>query len=496
MLYQPYNISFDDKSPLLWYTPLRGIDNNGSSFCGTSRPEYDCWYAINTTGRASSYTTSVLGATVSLQWTGTAVWLYGEANATYQIGRTWNGSTILGEGTGTGGGVLYAESGVSYGVHTVVLTVLEGPVTIIGATITVGMGEPGSTIKATNVSSIIEDIPAINPFFTVNSNDSWQGDLAFGPNGELETIILTATQGDSVTFVVNSSVTFAVYGANDPSQGTYLVDIDPPVPNNPNTSTAYQLNATAPWVVIEEIRYVATGLNRTQNYSVTLTNAESGREFNVGRVILFDAISPASSSSALPSQTMTSSSSSNAGGPAATSHDLRRGTVAGIVVSVGTIAGALLIAIFLFARFRARGIYTHGTAPNLVEPKLGEQATSRTGEEPQDTEPQSDAPAMVVHPYTKTYATSGKSVPVETEDPSSQVAESSRRRPTEMPSSSAPGLENHDSSSPPVIPAVASSPSLLLPTHDEDAGPVPDLLPPMYNPDWSIAEELDTPDED
>ncbi|KAH9923856.1 uncharacterized protein B0H18DRAFT_450273 [Fomitopsis serialis] len=262
MSYQPYNISFDDKSPLFYYLPYRGGYSSGPEpmHYGT---DHDSWYAYNTTTIESSFTTYAVNASVALQWAGTAVWLHGEANATYTITRSWNASKIAGEGTAVVGGVLYSESGLPYGLNTLTLTVQEGPVTITGATITVGMGEPGSSIKATNISTIIEDIPAINPVFTVNSNGTWEGDLAFAPNNGLEPIILTTKQGDYVTFVVNSSVGFAVYGATDPMQGTFLVDIDPPVPNSPNTRT-HLFNATTPWVEIEEIKYLATGLNRTR----------------------------------------------------------------------------------------------------------------------------------------------------------------------------------------------------------------------------------------
>ena len=148
-----------------------------------------------------------------------------------------------------------------------------------------------STIKATNISTVIESIPALNPYFTVNgTGSSWEGELAFGPNGGLEAIIGTNTSGDYVTFSVNSSVAFAVYGANDPYQGTFVVDIDPPLPYNASASATY--NASSPWTMIEEIKYLAAGLNDTETYTVNISNVESGRGFNMGQVILYSAIPP------------------------------------------------------------------------------------------------------------------------------------------------------------------------------------------------------------
>lgn len=83
---------------------------------------------------------------MTLQWTGTAVWIYGEANASsYTVSSDWNVESIEGVGTDTGGGVLFHTDSLWHGLHTVMLTVSDGgsPVTIFGATITVGLGELG-----------------------------------------------------------------------------------------------------------------------------------------------------------------------------------------------------------------------------------------------------------------------------------------------------------------------------------------------------------------
>lgn len=91
---------------------------------------------------------------------------------------------------------------------------------------------------------------------------------------------------------MNSSVGFAVFGATAQAEGAYLVYIDPPLPNSPDTSTEYLLNATTASVVPDEIKYLATGLNRTQSYEVKIVNANPGRDFNLGQVVLFDGAPP------------------------------------------------------------------------------------------------------------------------------------------------------------------------------------------------------------
>ena len=141
-----------------------------------------------------------------------------------------------------------------------------------------------------NVSALIGSISALNPSFSVDSLNSWTGDLALGPNNEPEPIIVTNITGAWVAFPVNSSVGFALYGANDIDQGNFIVDIDPAVPNIPNSSTTYQFNAMTPWMATNQLRYLATGLDRTQYYTVRVTNAEAGKQFNMGEVVLFDAV--------------------------------------------------------------------------------------------------------------------------------------------------------------------------------------------------------------
>ena len=84
-----------------------------------------------------------MGASVALQWTGTAISVYGEANASaVVVKRSWDDTVIYNDATDVGGGVLYSENGIQYGLNTLTLVVASGPVTIHGATITVGMSAP------------------------------------------------------------------------------------------------------------------------------------------------------------------------------------------------------------------------------------------------------------------------------------------------------------------------------------------------------------------
>ncbi|KAH9830044.1 uncharacterized protein C8Q71DRAFT_387634 [Rhodofomes roseus] len=98
------------------------------------------------------------------------------------------------------------------------------------------------------------------------------------------------TGNASVLVSVNSSVAFAVYMGTSSVDNTYLVDIDPAPTAHvlADSSEAYQFNATTPWALYEEVWYVAAGLDRTETYTVTLTNKRS--LLMLDRVMFCDAI--------------------------------------------------------------------------------------------------------------------------------------------------------------------------------------------------------------
>jgi hypothetical protein len=80
------------------------------------------------------------GASVRLDWTGTAIYLYGDA--------TPGGYTITLDETQSNArpnapGVLFSQAGLPYRPHSLVLKVISGTTSISNATITVGMGDVG-----------------------------------------------------------------------------------------------------------------------------------------------------------------------------------------------------------------------------------------------------------------------------------------------------------------------------------------------------------------
>lgn len=157
--------------------------------------------------------------------------------------------------------------------------------------------------------------------------------------------------------------------------------------------------------------------------------------------------------------------------------------------------GILLIAFIALARFRGRraSIASFEIEPDPAEPKPGEQDAPSSSEGVQDPR----APEMATHPYMKAYI---ESPPIEAADRSfNAAASSSYRKSGEMASAPDLGAIVEGSSlteaPPPPPPPSPPPPPPVLPVHEEDAGPVPESLPPMYNPDWNAAQAQSTPEE-
>ena len=156
----PFNFTISDMSPIFHYYPSRDgpIDSSwNASFSGSP----DSTWAPGTLGvgvrsflqrqhtfpdlfylKTSAHRTTLPGASVRLDWLGTAIYLYGSASVgAYTIeldGATTKVETNMPE-------LLFAKSGLTYGSHSLTLHVVLGTSTtsISGAIITVGMGETG-----------------------------------------------------------------------------------------------------------------------------------------------------------------------------------------------------------------------------------------------------------------------------------------------------------------------------------------------------------------
>jgi hypothetical protein len=77
---------------------------------------------------------------MGLPWTGTAIYLYGAADG---VSFSTNLDGVEKNHTGGTSSLLFAETGLTYGPHALILEKITGLLSISSAILTVGVGEPG-----------------------------------------------------------------------------------------------------------------------------------------------------------------------------------------------------------------------------------------------------------------------------------------------------------------------------------------------------------------
>ncbi|KZT69802.1 hypothetical protein DAEQUDRAFT_726112 [Daedalea quercina L-15889] len=470
----PYNVSLTDQSAIIRFFPHRdgAVDDNWNvTYSGSS---FAKWSYDNTFGAGvSSHRTTLVGAYILIDWAGTAVWLYGTGEKGSYSVRI--GQESLVEGQGDADGLLFSQTGLTYGLHTANLTVLAGEVSITGAIITVGMGESGTVLQTRNISATENNTspPTGNPVF--DGNENWSVDNLYTNQSSGYPCIATSTLDATLSFTVNESVGFVIYGSDDWQQGLFTVAVtsDDIGATDSVTNSTIQYSPRALWTQVGLPKYLATGLDRSATYQVEIQNL--GANFNLASVVVYDAIpgpSP-SSSGALSSGTAPSptsgpvASSSSSSSSSNTSHSHTSAIIAGVVVG-----GASVVLIFLFAmwwrRRRRQRLLDEVSAPNpfVEDPPKHEPGTSMIP--PLKTDCPHAASSSSLPSGSGTNSAAGaSSTPGESTEPESLMGEV---RPRILPYAGSDFYETIGSR-----------------LHERDAGPA--IQPPLYDPAWA---ELNT----
>lgn len=355
-----YNVAFTDQSAYVIFLPYRDGPVDSQWNVSYSQSAQDDWSYSNNLGKGiSSHNTSLVGASVELSWTGTGVWIYGTGDRAAYTVQIDSDPAVLGQGDNEG--VLFTQTNLTYGPHGLTLTVLNTLISITGVNITVGLGDSGTVLQARNISGLLTGTTVVNPFFSVD--ETWSVVDLYANQSANYPCIATYTSGAMLSFTLNATVGFDIYGSDDWYQGLFTVTVTSSggtsaVASVPNSTIQY--SPRSGWTALNQLKYLATGLDNRETYNVQVQNL--GNTFNLASVIAYDAVpSPTSSSSAngLPSgtggasptstQSLTSSSSVR---PTARS---ALGTGADVGVAIGAIAGLIfLLAIVLCVRYRRR----------------------------------------------------------------------------------------------------------------------------------------------
>jgi hypothetical protein len=238
------------------------------------------------------------GASVLLDWLGTAVYLYGNASlgrySTYLDGqRTVTNATV------DTSRLLFTGTDLDYRPHSLVLVLVEGEISISNTIITVGMGELGSapptlqfifsltislfssTITNHTIDTTALPIPLATTDITLSG--PWES-----PINVSSPRIATRTLGSTLSFHLTSAVAFSIHGYLDLDHGPYHVTLTPPPDLGP--PQVFHYNASSHWSTSspDTIKFLATGLNRSGTYHVEVVN-DSEMLYDQTQIIVFDA---------------------------------------------------------------------------------------------------------------------------------------------------------------------------------------------------------------
>lgn len=144
----PFNLTIPDQSPTFRYSPYSDGDINGGwnvTYTGISDSSYVVHTSQSIGQGISTHRTSFVGASASIEWTGTAVYLIGSSQGGGSAYTTSvDDSTALPGQPNSDQHLLASYTGLNYGDHTLTLDVVEPSlINLSAAIITVGIGAPG-----------------------------------------------------------------------------------------------------------------------------------------------------------------------------------------------------------------------------------------------------------------------------------------------------------------------------------------------------------------
>ncbi|KAJ7590623.1 hypothetical protein C8J56DRAFT_538310 [Mycena floridula] len=332
MTTNPYNLTILDQSPTLVYEPYRDGNDTTSGwkvfYSDISPSTYDWTHTKENAASGSSlHSTTMVGASVQLQFMGTAVSLTGSGTAGAYNTILDDGQAVTGSPNGEN---LVSYAGLRYGQHTVRLTVTQAQsLNITSAVVEAGIGLPGSTISRTTTTAVTlsgDGSTSLNPSFTTSGTGP---PFSTDHDSTGYSRIDTNGAGEIITFKTTNASAIFVYGTCNYDHETYNVTLSPSAGASTSTRT---FNATSLWFAYGNLLYWETGLNRSETYTVHFTNLVAKKYFDIHQVMVMDAIGGSSSGASPINPT-----------PAKT--EISTGAIAGIAVGAAVLLIAVVVAL-------------------------------------------------------------------------------------------------------------------------------------------------------
>ncbi|KAL0576542.1 hypothetical protein V5O48_005434 [Marasmius crinis-equi] len=288
---QLYNITLSSQTASIKYRPYRDGDMASGWNVTYSYGTRDTGYGKPQGIGVDYHQTTLDGASLELNWTGTAVYLYGNGSSDCfnitvddQVEKTFDAPH---------GGLLGEITGLHAGSHTVRLTARGGKkIAFQYAQVTIDLGSSGShgvsnwTAYAVNGTADNDSLTSNTPFFNFSGRrNGWKvQDLTLGnttpvedrpqifrPNGTITTLhhqMVTSDAEDCLSFEVSNASAFILWGTVDSNHGSKQVLFSGPGITTKETVLEDNSSALDFW----QILYWESGLDRDNTYTVDVLN--------------------------------------------------------------------------------------------------------------------------------------------------------------------------------------------------------------------------------
>lgn len=117
----------------------------------------------------------------------------------------------------------------------------------------------------------------------------WDSDITYGSaTNAIWPRIGTGTKGSGIRFNVTNASGFYSVGSVNFNHGNYTVTISPPA--NVGSPTTYIYNSVSRWIGLDVVNFLATGLDRSLQYEVLMTDINA--DFDISKVVLINTTPP------------------------------------------------------------------------------------------------------------------------------------------------------------------------------------------------------------
>ncbi|KIP08080.1 hypothetical protein PHLGIDRAFT_35126 [Phlebiopsis gigantea 11061_1 CR5-6] len=349
-----WNTTIDDTSPTIVYSPYSEgpLQNGWETWFSDSQTSWNSFTGEEAEG-TSLHITELDGASLYMQFQGTAIYLYGTSNCTYDIELD---SRPVEVPLSLPYGILYASEGLDSATHSVVLTAHPNQ-TLHGQE---QLAFDQATFSSNGVSQGISGISEIK--FQNDNTTALQYKGNWTTGSGVANIPSKADPGPfkqtqdplaSVSMNFTGGVAVAIHGSRNFGHWTYNVTL------NGHTSS---YNASTTWEIGDVVLFYQNGLDPSQTYAVEMVNTGL-QDYYKMTLNYFSVFMPNNSNLGGSSN---ASSSSTPSLPSSTSTLHSQPTNVGVIVgpAIAGVAVLSVLALLLLRFFRQRTRRQTLSSPN------------------------------------------------------------------------------------------------------------------------------------